>query len=56
MAGVADRMSRAFVEKSGISLEKEVADSIVIEQGNKANIRLIQAQAEMTKTLLDIIV
>jgi len=55
MAGVADRMSRAFDEKSDISLENEVADSIVIELGHKANIRSVQAQDEMTESLLDIV-
>jgi flagellar hook protein FlgE len=56
MASVSDRISKAFREESDVSLEKEFAKSILIENGNRANTKVIKTQDEMVGSILDMVV
>jgi flagellar hook protein FlgE len=55
MAGVADRVSKAFQEDSDVDMAKEMATSSVIKRGIEANAKVIRVQDEMTASILDII-
>jgi flagellar hook protein FlgE len=55
MAGVADRMSKAFQEDSDVDVAKEMATSAILKAGIEANTKLIRVQDEMTASILDIV-
>ncbi|MBF0225087.1 MAG: hypothetical protein HQK76_06500 [Desulfobacterales bacterium] len=55
MNGVANRVSKGFQEDSDVDIAKEFAESMVIENGYKANLKVIKTRDELTKSVIDMI-